>query len=135
LQDGQSPFSVLPPEVEAARRKAATERGLGIAIPVPPVRVFGIPEDHPQAAWVQRHLTPHPVGTYESALRLKHPVGNGRPRTYIQCINPVYGPIESSRQFVRQQQGWNWREIATAHDAMVTAPAELAQMLLDIGGA
>jgi pimeloyl-ACP methyl ester carboxylesterase len=132
LEGGQSTFSVVPADVVAARRKLVAEQGLGIAIPTPPVTAFGIPEDHPQAAWVRRHLTPHPVGTYESTLRLEHPVGNGRPRTYIHCTNPVYGPAEASRQWVRQQQGWGWQEIATAHDAMVTAPADLARMLLDV---
>jgi pimeloyl-ACP methyl ester carboxylesterase len=132
LEDGQSPFSVLPPEVVAGRRKLVVEQGLGIAIPAPPVTAFGIPEDHPQAGWVRRHLTPHPVGTYESALQLAHPVGNSRPRTYIHCTNPVYEPLEASRQWVRRQQGWSWQEIATAHDAMVTAPTDLARMLLDV---
>jgi pimeloyl-ACP methyl ester carboxylesterase len=135
FEGGQSPFSVLPPEVVAARRKLAAEQGLGIAIPAPPVTAFGIPEDHPQAGWVRRRLTPHPLGTYESVLRLEHPVGNSRPRTYIHCTNPVYAPLESSREWVRRQQGWAWQEIATAHDAMVTAPSELARMLLDIGAA
>jgi pimeloyl-ACP methyl ester carboxylesterase len=133
LQDGQSPFGVLPPEVAAERRRLVAEQGLGLAIPVPPVTAFGIAEDHPQAAWVRRHLTPHPVGTYESALRLNHPVGNGRPRTYIHCTNPVYDAIAGSRHWVRGQPGWEWRDIATAHDAMVTAPAELTRLLLDIG--
>ena len=135
LESGQSTFGVLPPEVVAARRKLVAEQGLGIAMPPPPVTAFGIPEDHPQAAWVREHLTPHPVGTYESTLNLAGPVGNNRPRTYIQCTNPVYGPAESSRQLVRRQQGWRWLEIPTAHDAMVTAPADLSRMLLGIEGA
>jgi pimeloyl-ACP methyl ester carboxylesterase len=133
LEGGQSPFGVLPPDVVAARRKLVAEQGLGIAIPAPSVTAFGIPEDHRQAAWVRRHLTPHPVGTYESTLKLAGPLGNNRPRTYIHCTNPVYGPLEGSRQLVRRQQGWRWLEIATAHDAMVTAPDELSRMLLEIG--
>jgi pimeloyl-ACP methyl ester carboxylesterase len=135
LQGGQSPFSVLPSDVVAARRKLVAEQGLGIAIPPPPVTTFGIPEDHPQAAWVRRHLTPHPVGTYESVLKVAGPLGNNRPRTYIHCTNPVYGPLESSRQLVRRQQGWRWLEIATAHDAMVTAPDDLSRMLLEVANA
>ena len=132
LEAGQSPFGVLPPHVVAARRKLVAEQGHGIAIPPPPVTAFGIPEDHPQAAWVRRHLTPHPVGTYESVLKLASPLGNNRPRTYIHCTNPVYVPLENARQLVRRQQGWRWLEIATAHDAMVTAPDELSRMLLEL---
>jgi hypothetical protein len=82
---------------------------------------------------VRRRRTPHPVGTYESPLRLSNPVGNGRPRTYIQCTDPVYAPLEPVRQRLKRRRGWQWQEIATGHDAMVTAPAELAQMLANIG--
>jgi hypothetical protein len=64
---------------------------------------------------------------------LANPVGNGRPRTYIQCTSPTYAPLERARQWVKRQQGWQWRDIATGHDAMVTEPAELARMLMNIG--
>jgi hypothetical protein len=64
---------------------------------------------------------------------LENPVGNGLPRTYVACTAPAYGPLEASRRWVRRQNGWNWQEIATGHDAMVTAPAELSRMLLEIG--
>ncbi|MBV1798163.1 hypothetical protein [Siccirubricoccus sp. G192] len=83
--------------------------------------------------WVRRRLTPHPAGTYDSPLVLRHPVGNGLPRTYIACTDPWYGPLEWARDWVRAQPGWNWQEIATGHDAMVTAPGELARMLAAIG--
>ncbi|GAA0581134.1 hypothetical protein GCM10009416_19510 [Craurococcus roseus] len=79
-----------------------------------------------------RRLTPHPAGTYESPLRLKNRVGNGRLRTYIACTAPVCAPLEASRQWVERQGGWGWQEIATGHDAMVAAPAELARMPLAI---
>ncbi len=132
VESGHRPFGMLAPEVAAARRTLAAGEGLGLALPVPPVTIFGIPDDHPKAAWVRRHLTPHPVGTYESPLMLDHPLGNGRPCTYIHCTKPVYEPLESSRQLARRQPGWNWLEIATGHDAMVLAPAELSQMLMNI---
>jgi hypothetical protein len=38
-----------------------------------------------------------------------------------------------ARDWVRNRPGWEWQEIATGHDAMVTAPAELARMLEAIG--
>jgi len=36
---------------------------------------------------------------------------------------------------VKSQQGWGWREIAAGHDAMVSAPLVLADMLREIAGA
>jgi pimeloyl-ACP methyl ester carboxylesterase len=129
LENGQSVFSVLPPDVVAARRKIVAEQGQGIFIPPPPPSAFGIPENHATAEWVRRRLTPHPVGTYESPMRITNPVANGRPRTYIACTNPIYGPLEGARQWVKKQENWNWQELATGHDAMVIAPSELANML------
>ena len=125
-------YALARPNARSSHR-VPTPQGGGIAIPAPAPAAFGIPDDHPGAEWVRRRLTPHPLGTYESPLRLRNPVGNGRPRTYIVCTSPIYAPLEASRQWVRGQQGWGWREIATGHDAMVTAPDELARMLAAIG--
>jgi hypothetical protein len=65
LENGQSPFSVLPPDVVAVRRKLVSEQGQGVFSPPPPPTSFGIPENHPSADWVKRHLTPHPVSTFD----------------------------------------------------------------------
>jgi hypothetical protein len=112
----------------AARRKLVAEQGQGIFLPPPPPTAFGIPENHASADWVKRRLTPHPVSTYDSPMRIDNPVANGRPRTYLD-----YGPLEATRQWVKKQENWQWQEIATAHAAMVMAPAELARMLAAIG--
>ena len=133
LENGKSVFSALPPDIVAARRKTVAEQGQGIFIPAPGPTAFGIPAEHALAEWVKRRLVPHPVGTYDSPMNIGNPVGNGRARTYIACTNPMYGPLESTRQLVKKQDGWKWQEIATGHDAMVTAPAELAKMLAAIG--
>lgn len=133
LENGQSVFDVLPPNVVAERRKIVAEQGHGLFIPPPAPTAFGIPKDHRLAGWVKRHLTPHPVRTYDSPLQIQNPVGNGKPCTYITCTNPIYGPLEGARKWARKQHGWNLREIETGHDAMVTAPTELARMLAEIG--
>jgi hypothetical protein len=36
---------------------------------------------------------------------------------------------------VKAQAGWNWREIAAGHDAMVIAPGELTRILVAEAGA
>lgn len=128
LESGESPFGIMDPQIVAARRRAADQCG-GIALPVPPVAAFGIPEDHPEADRVRRRLTPHPISTYESPLTLDHRPGRGRPCTYIHCIAPAYAPLASSRARARRQPGWRWLEIATGHDAMITAPLELSRLL------
>jgi pimeloyl-ACP methyl ester carboxylesterase len=129
LEDGQAFFDVLPADIVAARRRLAQEQGGGLFVPCPPLSAFGVPEDHPRADWTRRRLTPHPLGTFETPLRLRHPPGNGLPRTYIACTDPPYLPLERARREIRGRADWGWQEIATGHDAMVTAPETLALML------
>ncbi|WP_208116526.1 hypothetical protein [Paraburkholderia sp. BL10I2N1] len=59
-------------------------------------------------------------------------MGGTLPKVYIQCTNPVYAPLQESRNFVRAQDGWMWDEIRTGHDAMISAPGVLADRLLKL---
>ena len=72
--------------------------------------------------------TPHPLATYTSPLKLANKVGNGLPVTYIVCAEPMYGPMEASRDWV-MAAGWKMVEIRSGHDAMVIAPDRLADIL------
>jgi pimeloyl-ACP methyl ester carboxylesterase len=129
LSHGQTAFSRLAPEIVAARRKLALDSSQGLTIPVPPASAFGVFEAD-QVALLERHCTPHPLKTFEDPIVLKGPVGGTLPKLYIQCVDPVYEPLQSSRDFVKTQRGWAWDEIATGHDAMLSAPEALAEKLL-----
>lgn len=136
VNGGQSVFAEYPADLVAARRRAAAESPGGLTIPTPPPAFFGVP-DGSDAAWVARRMTPHPIATYEQPLQLRNSViGNGLPCTYIACVDPVYAPLEVYRQrvkgFIAAGLPWSWREIATGHDAMVTAPDALTEILLTI---
>ena len=130
IQDGQSPFSVVPPEVAAQRRRLGQESSGGVSIPVPPAEAFGV-TDSADAQWLREKCTPHPLSTYESTLRLRHPVGNGLPATYI-AVKPDYAPLKTVREWVTASTDWRYVEIDAGHDAMVTSPAVVANLLLDI---
>ena len=130
LRDGETTFSVFPPDVVAARRKLAQEFSGGVSIPVPDPKAFGI-TDPDDAAWVKGKCTPHPISTYEDAMVLKNPVGNGVPATYV-AVTPEYGPTAASRTLAKEQTSWRYLEIAAGHDAMVTTPREVVDILLDV---
>lgn len=101
------------------------------AIPIPPIEFFAVYEQE-QVEWLQRRLNPHPVETFFTKLRLQHPLGAGRPVTYITCTDPYFPQTEVFRNFAKTVPGWNQLDIATGHDAMVTAPEELAELLNNI---
>lgn len=131
IADGQCAFDQVPPDVVAARREAALASSGGLSLPVPPAEAFGVFELD-DAAWLARRLTPHPLRTYEDRLHLAHPFGAGLPKTYITCTDPIYPALQRSRDRVADDPSWLRRNIATGHDAMVTAPAALATMLMEI---
>lgn len=96
-------------------------------MPAPRAASFGV-TDQDDAAWLEARLTPHPISTYQSPLPIRGAPGNGLPARYVVCTDPVYGPLQGIRQWVRRS-GWTLEEIATGHDAMVTAPGALVDLL------
>ena len=131
VEPGQRPFDILAPDVVARRIKAAEESSGGVSLPPQPPQSFGVTSEA-DIAWLKRRLTPHPLGTYASPLNIKNPVGNGLPRTYLACTAPRYAFLDSVRAWVRGQKGFGWLEIETGHDAMITAPDELARILVQV---
>ncbi len=130
LEHGETPFSRGLAETAAAREREARAFG-GFTIPAPPPEAFGVPPG-PLADWLASRLCPHPLRTFQTPLTLRNKPGNGLPATYICCTAPIYANLASSRERARARPGMAWRELATGHDAMVTAPDATAQLLMDI---
>ena len=129
VEDGQTWASIGLPEVVAERRRSAQESSGGVSVPVPDARVFGVlkPAD---IAWVQRRMTPQPFGGYDETMRWGGPIGNGVPKVYVDCTDPVYAGLNPVKERYRGKPGWPFVEVKTGHDAMVSAPEETAQLLL-----
>ena len=124
IEAGETPFSGFPEHAVTARRQAAAG---GVAIPAPSAAAFGV-LDPVQAAWLEPKLTPHPLRTFESPLPIQGSPGGDLPKEYVICTDPIYELLEDTRHRVRAF-GWPIREIATGHDAMVSAPQALADLL------
>jgi pimeloyl-ACP methyl ester carboxylesterase len=131
-EDGDTAFKILPPGTEEARRKAAREQGGGVALPVPGPEAFPIP-DGPAKDWFMRRLRPHPIGTYESPVRLSKPAGAGLPVTYVSYTAPPLASIEPSRQRARAKAGWKYVELPVPHDVEVPTPEKVVELLAGIG--
>ena len=131
-ENGDTAFKVLPAGVEDARRKAAREQGGGVALPVPGPEGFPIP-DGPAEEWFMRRLRPHPIGTYESPVRLSKPAGAVLPVTYVSYTDPPLASIEPSRQRARAKAGWRYVELPVPHDVEVPTPEKVVELLAGIG--
>jgi len=128
-QHGQAAITLLPPVVQAERSRSDDPEDLRINTPA--VDKFGVLKPE-HAAWIKRRATPHPLHSYTEPLALRHPVGNGLAVTYIALTDPLYEPLAEVREWAKRQPGWAWRELATGHAPMITAPELLARELLDI---
>jgi pimeloyl-ACP methyl ester carboxylesterase len=114
-------------ETRAQRRRAIAQTG---TIPAPDPAVFGLSgADH---AWVARRQTPHPGGVYDEPLPFDAARVGALPRTFVDCTAPALATIDVSRSRVRSEPGWSVVEIATGHDAMVSAPQALLDALLSV---
>ncbi len=111
----------------AARLELIRTRGYGLFLPPPPASTFGI-GDPGLAAEVDARLTPMPAGTYLEPIELSAGGSSGLRRRYIAAAAPAYDPMRAVVSRVRAG-GWRFDEIATGHDAMVTAPERLAELI------
>lgn len=136
LESGQNSFSNYPEKEAQARIAAAEQATAGLAVPVPdPLpAAWGLLEGMPEFDWARRRLTPHPLGSYTTPLNLQHPIGNGLPCTYLHCTQPSHPLLETSRQLVREQAGWDWLDIPAPHEAHITHPDLMSDVLLRIPG-
>ena len=127
---GESWSSGHPEQTKAQRRQAIAATG---SIPPADPAVFGLAGE--DAQWVARRQTPQPGGVYDDALQFDAARVASLPRTFIDCNAPALATIAIMRERVRQQPGWQVLEIATGHDAMISAPEELLRLLLANAGA
>jgi pimeloyl-ACP methyl ester carboxylesterase len=135
--NGQSMLTEGPPR-DAQEQASAQARILSMGdsqglMPVfPPMGLGVLPSDTKNTAWLQRRLTPHPLKTWLDPLVLRHGGAGGLAKTYVLCTNPLLPGTSFAWHAARARDDSEWRyaEIATGHDAMVTAPDETAAVLL-----
>lgn len=124
LQNGKSLADHVPPEGREGLLK--TDEAVGIK-PFPP-QAFGI-TDSADAAWVGGKLVNQPARTFTRPLRLSNPPPKV-PHTFIECTQPAMGPFTPIAAALRANPAWKVVEFKTGHDAMITEPRGLVELLL-----
>jgi len=123
-EDGDSAFS-LHPGARAQYESAARELGDGWAVPPPDPRLLGV-VDATDLAWLEERLTPMPLRTHQERLFILDQRGPTVPAAVIRCTDFV---AFSRAKDLARARGWPYHELATGHEAMITAPTELAALL------
>lgn len=124
---GQALFDLVAPERAAQYREAARSGGEGWRIPPPPPARFGV-TGAKDTEWLTRRLVPQPLRTFEQPLETAG--GDRIKRTYIYCSKPAMGSFDQYAERFRDDGKWTFHDVGTGHDAMVTAPGEIAKILM-----
>lgn len=127
VENGQSALSIQPAAVEKTIRQSAAKDG-GLSIPAWPAKVFGV-KDTADARWVDARLSGHPFRTFAQRLTLHHPYGNHLPKVFIACTVDMLPAIVPFAEKTKTSKDWQYYELQTGHDAMMTAPVETAGLL------
>jgi pimeloyl-ACP methyl ester carboxylesterase len=131
--DGQTVLDFFPPEWRAARQAQVEAEGEGWRLPPPTdLAVWGITAAE-DVAWMRARVAPQPFQTLTQPLWLTNPAGFSGPKTFIACVEaPPARWRDEMIERVHTEPGWRYRELATGHDAMITAPHELTDLLREI---
>lgn len=122
---GEAAIDLLPAAVAEHYRSAVEGPGYGWLIPVRPLDVLGV-TDRTDVEWLTPRLTAHPWLTYTEPLDLSGAHAEV-PAVFVECT----GWMRAFRPHADRARtaGWPVHELATGHEAMVTAPATLAELL------
>jgi pimeloyl-ACP methyl ester carboxylesterase len=141
-EDGQALVDIMAPEPQqrAAMEERVRTEGHGWSLPSlrpgpwePFLREHWRITDEADLRWIMARLDPHPYATMTEAVRRANPTAAALPRTYVRCAlvpHPHFDRFAATAK--RAGSGWRYREVASGHDAMVTAPHEVAALLLEL---
>jgi pimeloyl-ACP methyl ester carboxylesterase len=129
--DGQCMLDFQPPKVLARFKERVRNEGDGYKLPSFPAEMFGVTNEV-DLAWIRPRLNPHPFKTKVDAVHLSNPQAAAIPRTFIYCNDPAIGPFGQFAQRFKADKSWQYREMATGHDAMISEPQKLVDLLVEI---
>lgn len=129
LPPGMTQFDVQDETTTAAHLTAAEALG-GIATPVPEPAYFDVhaPDDQ---AWLSRRLTPQPLEPRRTAPDVlpddQEPL---MPTVFVGCLRSRY--LSAVKTQADANPRARWAELDAGHDVMVSEPAAVVELLLDI---
>jgi pimeloyl-ACP methyl ester carboxylesterase len=126
--NGQSISDVGSPQIRQLIQKAVSEGA--ISIPPAAAAFFNVNEN--DRAWVDAQCTPHPLKSLLQKITLTGARERIACKAYIRAANHESTPFDAALSEVRNR-GWRTSKIDAGHDAMIDAPAKLADMLEGLG--
>jgi hypothetical protein len=130
-RDGESVFDLNGPARAAAMIAIARESGEGWYIPPADASRYGV-TDPDQIAWINSRMTAQPLKTYSDHIGPTHRAWD-HPGLFIECVPSSLEPhlLERARTRSATDPRFRYRVLHTAHNAMVTDPKSVTELLLE----
>jgi len=101
-----------------------------VAVPDSDVNLFGVTEQR-DIRWLKSKLTPQPALTICEPMQLSGALAQVR-KCYVRCRVPGQASDPLFVERIKADPTWDFRILLTAHDAMIAAPVQLTEFLLNI---
>jgi pimeloyl-ACP methyl ester carboxylesterase len=133
-RDGQSLVDTAP-FIGTFLRREANKKGDGWRVNPPRGGTFGITKE-PDLSLVRSKVTPQSLKTFFQPVHITHKAAvDSIPHTFIECTRRGVIVWLMRRIFMRgsvlSEPGWNRRQLASDHIAMILEPQAVADLLLE----
>jgi pimeloyl-ACP methyl ester carboxylesterase len=130
-ESGESSFSRMSADQAAAARQGAAATGEGWRVPGRNSAFHQIrnPED---AAFFDRHIVGHPIGTMEQPIIHNEPWKKISNLTYIRCSAFDPSPFGAIAARLADDPNWTLHTLPCRHIAMLDMPDQLTEILLSV---
>jgi pimeloyl-ACP methyl ester carboxylesterase len=123
-QNNKSAFDIVPGLETIYKKRALKEQGREWLVASYEPEEFGV-INHDDINWMTTRLSPMPWHTHDQPIRITNAKAKRLPKSYISCTE--FGCSQFKVQ--KSPEDWDYHKLMKGHDAMITAPRELAQML------
>jgi pimeloyl-ACP methyl ester carboxylesterase len=123
-QDNRSAFDLVPGLETIYKERRLKDEGKEWLVESYTPEEFGV-TDPDDVRWMSTRLTPMPWHTHDQPIRITSPRAKDLPRNFISFSE--FGI--SQFKFQESKAGWDYHELMRGHDAIITAPNELGELL------
>jgi hypothetical protein len=100
-------------------------------VPLTPMAPQMLGVDDPLIAqWLADRMRPHHLNTYRTPIASEHAANTQLPHHYVHPTKGPTAPMFSRFAGAAKSRGWRTHECEPPHDAMLTNPKELTDVLL-----
>lgn len=127
-KQGQSMFSLIPPDFRSRLEALATSEGRGWMIPPPDAGRFNI-ESEELSLWITSNMTNQPLKTFQDKLTLSNPDHIEGLKFFVFANDRTPQPYQTFIEELSSLDDWRVLSMEGGHELMLTNPNGILEVL------